>query len=292
MYISGSCVCRCRGCCSLSVCVCVCDLLICLPRMRRRPSLVPRGRRRGGPAQPLYIYILSICIYISISISIYIYLSIYLYIGFTSNVTMSLARAACPGLTRNPGVQGRERSLISIHIHIYLSIYLYLYPHLYISISISGSPRRRQRPSRGPRGRRAGARAPPWLPVPPAPPRQRRDALKLARAGATRQAHRRMRLPSRLALRRISMSRRKWLESERGGGTDIEGVRTQYMDTLVPKLARAGATRPAHRRMRLPSRLALSKDQQVTRTRTRQQNTRQQNKPLTRTQSEQRRNDA
>ena len=34
-----------------------------------------------------------------------------------------------------------------------------------------------------------------------------------------------------------------------------------------------------------------SKDQQVTRTRTRQQNTRQQNKPLTRTQSEQRRND-
>jgi len=36
----------------------------------------------------------------------------------------------------------------------------------------------------------------------------------------------------------------------------------------------------------------MSKDQQVTRTRTRQQNTRQQNKPLTRTQSEQRHNDA
>ena len=38
--------------------------------------------------------------------------------------------------------------------------------------------------------------------------------------------------------------------------------------------------------------LSQSKDQQVTRTRTRQQNTRQQNKPLTRTQSEQRHNDA
>ena len=37
---------------------------------------------------------------------------------------------------------------------------------------------------------------------------------------------------------------------------------------------------------------SLSKDQQVTRTRTRQQNTRQQNKPLTRTQSKQWHNDA
>jgi len=36
----------------------------------------------------------------------------------------------------------------------------------------------------------------------------------------------------------------------------------------------------------------LRKDQQVTRTRIRQQNTRQQNKPLTRTQSEKRHNDA
>jgi len=43
---------------------------------------------------------------------------------------------------------------------------------------------------------------------------------------------------------------------------------------------------------RLCGSLHLSKDQQVTRTRTRQQNTRQQNKSPTRTQSEQRHNDA
>jgi len=48
LFLSCACVYRCRGCCSLSVCVC--DLLIFLPRKRRKNAAQKKLRRLNDAA--------------------------------------------------------------------------------------------------------------------------------------------------------------------------------------------------------------------------------------------------